>query len=792
MATKTTLKTMKCPTCGANLKVENEKEAIVCVYCGNSIVPVTETVPSTIPNAEKSYGSVLKVEGIKTSSSAMAYMDEFFEEYDWESFVYAQNLSIKTIDDLVVSLKNSSADDKNTWFAYTKAMLVPFSHKVEGCRGLLTEIIEEYKKDNLEAYSVFDAYRRISKSILASKERIFGEVEKALAKAEKYGAEESELNEYRTYLQDVRNDSSPVIYGTVEDIPQVKVYLEEKNRRIVERLASQGISAQTEYDKAKELISQGSYVEALNILYTIKGFLDSEALIDEIDKYYLILDVLEIGGKLYYFKKDPIEQVYSLHETKDGKVSSKALITKINQIVTNYADTLYYLSDTGYLRKYDFSNKSNTIIEKSKRFSDKSIYIYDKKAILLSTPAEGSEKHKIEVLDLSTGTINTIVEGVKKVLLCKNNKIAYTHSVKNQDKRLVRATSVIDVDTLKKIEITDNKIDVCGFGDDYVVYTVDAPNERNRDIYIQHFNSDEALLLEKNIYSFCHIIQNKVFYYIGNSKKTTLININIDGTERKEWPMYISEVLMEQGGWIYFIRRVGYNSILCKSRLNGSDFKVVAADIEKFVDLKNGYLYYINFNEDLVKVRMDGSNLQELCEDVKEVLLVKEDKIVFVSTDEVTINTDITQLARKRIESVYVVDFTGSGKKKLVYDIKDAKKYDEDSIYYIVAEKIKDKEGFSSSVDILYELSLLENETKKILELKEVEGKQSSFTPANVGLVIAIVALVLLFMCFCLGNIFLIILDLLVGLTGLAIFFVFKYAIPDKNNFKVLFGGLSD
>ena len=792
MATKTTLKTMKCPTCGANLKAENEKDAIVCVYCGNSIVPVTETVSSAASNAEKSFGSVLKVEGIKTSSSAMAYMDEFFEEYDWESFVYAQNLSIRKIDELVISLKNSSADDKNTWFAYAKSVLVPFSHKVAGCRELLSDVIEEYKKDNLEAYSIFDAYKRISRSIIGSKEKIFSEVEKALSKAEKYGAEASELNEYKAYLQDIRNDSSPVIYDNVEDIPQVKVYLEEKNKSIVERLAAQGISAQTEYDKAKELIAQGSYVEALNILHTLKGFLDSDALIDEIDKYYLIFDVLEIGGKLYYFTKDPIEQVYSLHETTDGKVSSKVLIRRIKQIITNYADTLYYLDETGYLKKYDFSKKSNTVIEKTKKFSSKLIYIYNKKAFLLSLPPEGSEKNKIEVLDLSTGSLNTIVEGVKKVVTCHDNKIAYTHSVKNQNKRLAKATSVIDVDSLKRVEIINDKVNVSGFGDDFVVYTLDAPNERNKNLYIKHFGSDEAMLLEKNIYSFCHIIQNKVFYYIGNSKKRTLININIDGTERKEWPMYISEVLMEQGGWIYFIRRVGYNSILCKSRLNGSDFKVVAADIEKFVDLKNGYLYYINFNDDLVKVRMDGSNLQELCEDVKEVLLVKEDKIVFVSTDDMAGSADITQLTKKRIESVYMVDFSGSGKKKLIYDIKDAKKYDEDSIYYVVSEKVKEQDGLVSSVDVLYELNVTENKSEKILELKEIEDKQSSFNPANVGLGIAIAALVLLFVFFCLGDIVLIVMDVLFGIGGLAIFIVFKYVIPDKNDFKVLFGSSSN
>lgn len=780
MATKTTLKTMKCPTCGASLKAENEKDTIVCVYCGNSIVPVTEAAAPVVKNTESGFGGVLRVEGIKTSSSAVAYMEQFFEDYDWDTFIYAQSLSIKTIDELVASLKTSSADDKNTWFAYVKALLVPFAHKVDGCRALLERVIEEYKKDNLESYSIFDAYRRISKSIYTSKDGIFADVEKALDKARKYGADTAEVNEYADYLQNVKNNSTLVLYEAVEDIPEVKAYVAEKSLAIANQLAAQGIDAQAEYNKAVALFSEKNYVEALNVLYGLKGYSDSEKLISEINRYYLILDILEIGGKQYYFKKEPVDTVFNLHKTENGKISSEILIRRISQIITNYADTLYYLDDLGNLRKYDFTQKTNTKIDKTKKFKKSSIYAYDRRAFLLSYKEEESAKHKIEVLDLSTGTLTTIVENVKAVLTSENDKIVYTHKVKNDKNRLVNATSIINVDTLKTIEIIGNKITVETLGKDFVVYTKDMPNDKNQDLYIRYFDSDEEILIEKNIYSFCHIIQNKIFYYIGNSKNKTLINVNLDGTERKEWPLYISEVLLEQGGFIYFVRRIGYNSVLCKARFDGTDFKVVAADIEKFVELKNGYLYYINSNDDLVKVRMDGSNLQELCEDVKQVLLVKEDRIVFVSTDD-------------KASSVYMVDFSGSGKRKLIYDILDAKTYDEDSIYYVVSEKIMDAEAVTTATKVLYSLDISSNKTDKILELKEIEKEEKSdFKPSTLGLIIAIVALVFFFMFLCTGVPILIVLDLIVGIVGLAIFAIFKYAIPDKDDFKLVFGDLFD
>ena len=43
VAEKTTLKIMRCPTCGGSLKAENSTDAIVCVYCGNTVVPVAES-----------------------------------------------------------------------------------------------------------------------------------------------------------------------------------------------------------------------------------------------------------------------------------------------------------------------------------------------------------------------------------------------------------------------------------------------------------------------------------------------------------------------------------------------------------------------------------------------------------------------------------------------------------------------------------------------------------------------------------------------------------------------------
>ena len=141
------LKVMSCPTCGASLKAENNTEAIVCVYCGNTIVPVVDTpVRSTNMSSAGAVG-VVKIEGIKTPSSALAYMDLFFEEYDWDAFAYAQAISIPEMDKLANSMQTTSADDKTTWLLGFKAIFEPFYRKIEGCGKIFTEAVEKYKKN---------------------------------------------------------------------------------------------------------------------------------------------------------------------------------------------------------------------------------------------------------------------------------------------------------------------------------------------------------------------------------------------------------------------------------------------------------------------------------------------------------------------------------------------------------------------------------------------------------------------------------------------------------------------
>lgn len=76
------------------------------------------------------------------------------------------------------------------------------------------------------------------------------------------------------------------------------------------------------------------------------------------------------------------------------------------------------------------------------------------------------------------------------------------------------------------------------------------------------------------------------------------------------------------------------------------------------------------------------------------------------------------------MKSIYALDFSGSGKIKLAYNIKCADIYDENTVYYIAADEIKSSyEQLSERDDILYKLDVETNSVEKIFELQLQEEK---------------------------------------------------------------------
>ena len=143
---------MECPNCGAPLKIEeNSKHSIECAWCGSTVVPVAQGTSQISPNRS----DTVRIDGIKTASSVLAYIEDYFDSYDWKAFSYTKTLNIPHTIKLVDNIKNISADDKKTWFSYFWATYTPFAKKIEYFPSIEEEITAQYKKDSFGAYTIF-------------------------------------------------------------------------------------------------------------------------------------------------------------------------------------------------------------------------------------------------------------------------------------------------------------------------------------------------------------------------------------------------------------------------------------------------------------------------------------------------------------------------------------------------------------------------------------------------------------------------------------------------------------
>lgn len=729
MSEKINLKALRCPTCGGELMAENESDQIRCIYCGNIVVPVEKS-------DSEEHASAVRVEGIRTPSSALAYQELFFETYDWDAFTYAQSLSVPEIDALAGSLKYASADDKSTWLFCFRAIEVPLSYKLTGCYQILAAVIAEYKKDNLDAYSKFDAYKRIAGMIASRKISLLAELTRIREKAAKYGATAQEQAALDEKLRSLERATELQAYSDIESIPEIRLHNQETDARIKLQLAAKGIDADVQYTKAKELLQAGKNTEALDLILTLDGYADADKLRQRADKCFSIGDALEVAGKLYYFYRENAgedqesEKALCLYRTKNGKPEQEPLIRNIRKVVTNYASILYYLTMGGKLKKYDLATGESAVVYPNKLYA-KQYYLYDWKGYFFAEVSgeESGRRYALIRVDLRTGATEQLLNDVHKILSVKKNMMVVERQrlLKKDEYDPVYETStcIFDVESRKLLELGKGSVQIYGFLAGQAIYTRPAPNEKNNNLYAQPVDgTGPERLIEQNIYRFCAIEAGKLFYYVGNSRNHSLITVEGDGSGRTQWPGFISEMLFEQGGWLYFIRRSGYNSALCRSRTDGTGFRVIASGIDSFVALKNGYLYYISRSRELVKVRMDGSNLQTLCEDVEKVLSVQEDKIIFVSQDDrVQLQDQEEQVTYRSVRSIYCVEFTGCGKSKLAYNIREAEEYDDSTVYYMAEKVTADGKRL-----LLYRLDVETTRARLLLEAlpEQVEKRGSA------------------------------------------------------------------
>lgn len=735
-----------CPHCNFRIDYSEKDQVVQCPACDNN-VPVSSILKSLDVKAaqRKNETNIQLFQSINNPESALAYLENFFESFDWDEYNQTSTILIHSIEVMVEKQKVTNAATGNTWKLEFESIIVPLMHKIDGLKSLEKEMAEKYNPiDDTDIYSAYDNYLRISRNLLANKDELFKTLLLDIKYAEKYGLESNQVDEMKQRLV-ILNDmyESIKLVDSPQEIPCVAKKINDIEQKVVNELAAKGINAVEVYNNALSLyLHNNDKTLALNEFKKIKYYKDSSEYIYEINRLFNFNnELLEIGGLKFttfadrdkainldessasedenssvsnndnddakYLSASQKGHTFSLYEIIDGKPSKKPTVIGISKIIAIYGSNLYYIKNNISICVFNVFTQIEETLDKGQpndyrdinnEFAiylseDKSKFVIRKKlTVLIDEPGcfqklfgkkakeiKNNNNYSIRLIDMEHATCSTLVHEVIDILDYFENKLFYTYSSNpNDDKQEFR---MCDITTGVSESILDVNLVIHTVHNNKIIYSKLTPNNYNKDLYCMDLESRNNLLLEDNIFNYFGIIDNKIYYTIGNSKHEPLLSINFDGTGRTEILHGVIDVLFVRAGWMYVLKGYGINKALVKISTDGSRRITLCSAISKVVEFVDGYVYYLDTHGDLRVVRNDGKDDCLLVESVDDRSIVTDsEKIYFLRKELVGKNYGY---------SLYSLKVENNELKKLSFDVLAIEEYDESCILLSKTEKVK-------------------------------------------------------------------------------------------------------
>lgn len=395
--------TVSCPCCGNTLAYEDKDKSVECFACDNSFD--TSKLGGSSSGAQSNMGGfspLAAIGGFDNPESGVVFIENFFETYDWTEYYESNELFINEIADIVKNNKVKNGANAQSWYLDFKALAVPVQKKLEGLEIKQSEIIEKYNpEDNVDAYSAFDAYCRISKLLVAEKENIVKYLESAVAYAERFELSADKLGEIKAELAVVKSSLENIlVVKEMRELPAFTKAMAAYDASVAAKYASLGIDAKNVYENAIVSFNMGNRSSALMAFESIRDYADSREYIAKINEYFSFeselfyffgnyyiykrenaqapaLDAKSTGkkpgclGGLFKGKKNssgPAEPEFtgsalSLYEVVNGVPAEKPIIRGISQFIDCYNNRYYYFKAGRGIYCYDFTSRHETCID---------------------------------------------------------------------------------------------------------------------------------------------------------------------------------------------------------------------------------------------------------------------------------------------------------------------------------------------------------------------------------------------------------------------------------------------
>ena len=300
------------------------------------------------------------------------------------------------------------------------------------------------------------------------------------------------------------------------------------------------------------------------------------------------------------------------------------------------------------------------------------------------------------LVDMSNCTCRIVVNEMVEIKLRRDDKVFYSFAYKvekaksflgclnkQKEEKPKSKLMVCDISKGTCTQVLDDDCDICDVKGDLIFYTLWKNNDLNEDLHVYNMETGVDQTIEKNIYEFFRIIDDKIYYTIGNAEFNPLVRANFDGSEREQIMRNVTKIEMIRGGWFYVTKGWGVNSVLVKIRADGRDARVLCRSLKNVVRFEGNYIFYTDYDNDLRQVRLDGAGDRLIAEKV-DTVFPAEDGLYYCRSE--LVDTRATNL------SLYHMDKDGKNIRKIVFNV-DKVQNDpvSNSIYYSKKENIRFK-----------------------------------------------------------------------------------------------------
>ncbi|MBR2321752.1 MAG: DUF5050 domain-containing protein [Clostridia bacterium] len=723
-----------CPNCGNKLVYAKNDTTVTCYACDSVINAEEFSGKASSSVANEGLGAVaasmpLMMMGFDNPESGIVFIENFFDNYDWETYMEDTDLAIPEIAEVVKNNKMKNGACATSWYLDYKALAYPVRKKIEGLAMLQDKMAALYNPvDSTNALEVFDVFRRICSVLKDQEADIFKQLETAIKYAEKFSLDADLLAEMNNDFDSLKNLFENEVF-IAKEINEVAGYLsaaKEASRKIADDLMyNKGINAESIYESALMKYNDGSPNKnaALSLFEQVRGYEDSVEYIKKINQYFNFNDeVYRAFGKHFIYKSEdyaptldikqlkakgcsmfqkkaaaPTEdapqpvKALSLYEIVDGKPAKEATIKGIVKIITCYGSRLYYIKSNAGIHCFDIYSRTETCICKG----EDADFIIDKCKIM----SDGSSFYMVK-----------LYKEEKAAALAKKGCSLLQGKGKNKKGATSDKSSLAENHVLNPycVVVVDMKSNTCNmvikemaefernYGDKIFYYysykpeivqsgcmskfkKVEEPEAKKRLMVC-----DLTTKTSKEISEDCqlHTVSGDCILYsmwrpnrYNKDLHSYNLEMNVDTLIEKNIYNYFN---VFEGKVYYTVGNDKY-APLVRNNLDGTERIEVMPNVQNIICERGGWLYVqkgSNSNSVLAKVSADGTKRVVICTQVSKFVRFEGNYLYYV---------DIYNNLR-------VVRIDGKGNRKLAENINKIFPC-EDGLYYTRQEKVSAKDS---------------------------------------------------------------------------------------------------